>query len=559
MYETTVPRAISASRRLSSTAALASAIALALFAFFFSFNQLGGTLGGFKNDEFATLVHTNMVLSGLQPLRDFEEAGLRAVWPSLTYEVEAAAERTWGRNLFVHACLTLGVLAVCRVLLFLIARGLGGWLMAALAALLAFVSLPEPYNYPKVLVLTVAALLIVWTVRKPTLPRLALLGAWAVVSVLFRNDFGVYVGTGIVAAILALGIRPWIVPARRLAIVSVVGLVLFTPSLIWIHQYRGIGQFVREANESSGAEYETRRLKEWPVVDAADPTSRNSLVAICYYCFWAIPFAAIPVAVASGRRGTVAPPPLAIGCALIAMSLVVNHFFLRSNVGARFGDAAVPVGLVAAWTAGMSGSFSTARIRRLLLVAPAAVLAVLCVMFVSINDIPRRLRDTGLLDSPRAVASKFSQARRDLRSEPPTGWHDSPTRGHMAVSRYLFWCLKPEQFVLVGMYADDVVAYSRRRYAGGQAYFDGSFFQSERDQRRALGRLAHQVAPIAITTEYQDEFQSDFPLIAQHLYERYRRVGTVESSDEQPPIVVWADRTVTPTGVDDILGLPCFR
>ena len=113
--------------------------------------------------------------------------------------------------------------------------------------------------------------------------------------------------------------------------------------------------------------------------------------------------------------------------------------------------------------------------------------------------------------------------------------------------------------MLVAMYADDVVACSRRRYAGGQAYFDGSFFQSELDQRRALGRLAHQVAPVAITTEEQGEFQSDFPLIAQHLYERYRRVGTVDSNDEQPPIVVWADRTVTPTGVDDILGLPCFR
>ena len=100
------------------------ALLLASFAFLYRFNALGGALGGFDNDEFQMLTRVDLLLAGEQPLRDFADGELRAVWPSLSYEVPALVQRVWGRNLLVHAYLTLGALALCAGIVFVFARHL---------------------------------------------------------------------------------------------------------------------------------------------------------------------------------------------------------------------------------------------------------------------------------------------------------------------------------------------------------------------------------------------------------------------------------------------------
>ena len=63
---------------LGHTLAVVAALLIAALAFLYRFNALGGALGGFDNDEFATLTRVDLVLAGQQPLRDFADGELRA-------------------------------------------------------------------------------------------------------------------------------------------------------------------------------------------------------------------------------------------------------------------------------------------------------------------------------------------------------------------------------------------------------------------------------------------------------------------------------------------------
>ncbi len=587
---------------LGHTLAVVAAVLIAALAFLYRFNALGGALGGFDNDEFATLTRVDLVLAGQQPLRDFADGELRAVWPSLTYELPALAMRLWGRTLLVHAWLTLGALAACAAAVFLLARDLSRrWVVALLAAVVVIVSLPNAYNYPKVVVLTGAVALVRWAVRRPTPVPLGALGAWAVIAALFRHDYAVYVVAAGVAAIVALEPRPWRVPARRLAICAGVAFVLALPSAVWVQRYAGIAQYVNLSLVASGTEGGTRRLTDWPVVSAAEPFARDSLIAFNYWAFWAIPLvgalvlavrpwqpsapgeyghyvatvsagprdprdpmAAVTAALAESRRYVRGASPWAVeratGWALVAMTPVVNYFFLRSNLPARFGDAVVPVVLLGAWITGVAPGLSSQALRALASIVPPLLLALMLTAFVHANDVPQDLRIGGFADSAAIVAARLREVAAELRSLPSDRWTAKDTQGPMAVARYLAECTGPADHVLMGTYADEIPYFSRRPFAGGQGYFAFGFLRTEADQRLALERLARQSVPVAITDyDWANEFAADYPLIARHVEARYREVGEVRATDGAPYLRVFVDTGRQPLRSDPVLGFPCFR
>src|SRR2546426_11705625 len=65
--------------------ALLAAVLIACVAFAYRFNPLGGALGGFDNDHYTTLIRTEMLFHGEQPLRDFSDTGLSGAGPPLSY------------------------------------------------------------------------------------------------------------------------------------------------------------------------------------------------------------------------------------------------------------------------------------------------------------------------------------------------------------------------------------------------------------------------------------------------------------------------------------------
>ncbi len=538
------------------------ALSLAAFAFLYRFNALGGSLGGFDNDDFVTLTRVDMVLAGAQPLRDFADAKLRGAWPALGYEVPAWAQRTWGRSLLTHAYLTVGVLAVCAGAVFLIARRLSGrWVVALLAAAVVIVSGAELYNYPKVLALTFGVVAIGVALRRPTRLRLAVVAAWTVVAALFRHDYGAYVAVATVAGLIGLQPRPWQIAARRVATYVGLTVLLSVPSLIWVARYTGIRRYVQEAIATSQTDVGTRRLHDWPVVDPAAPFAEESLVAFTYYAFWILPLAALAMLAwswrAPGAEGRA--PERAFGCALVALTLTVNYLFLRSNLTSRFGDPSVAVVLTAAWLAGTAVLPGSPVARAALSLGPALLLLAVFGAFVQFNSIARELETGGILVSPETAQRRFHAVRDTLRSLPPESWAGHETRGSLKVARYLAECTAPEDFVLMGTYADEIPYYARRRFAAGQGLFAFGFSRGEADQRLALERLQRQSVPVAVMdADYEHEFGRNYPLLARHLAQHYRDLGVIPTGDE-PRFRIFVEAARDARRVDPQLGIPCFR
>lgn len=541
--------------------AVTVAAAIAVLLFLYRFNALGGSLGGFENDEFAHLMRTEMILRGQQPLRDFVDFELRGAWPSLSYQIPAWAQQIWGRNLLAEAYLAVGSLAVCTGAAFLLARHVSRqWVVALAAAAAVFVSGPKPYNYSKVLVLTLAVASMIPLAANPSMMRLAVVAVCTAIATLYRHDYGVYVGLAATATIVARQVRPWETPLRRVsAYVGLTALCLL-PSAAWVQRYEGLASYLANNLASAANETRTRNLHEWPAIDPGALLDERSLMAFVYYACWAMPIAAAMVVVFRWRAFDVrAAAHRGLGGGLVTLGVAVNIFFLRSNLDSRFGDAMVAVVLAAAWIAGSSAIFTSRAARVAVRTAPTLALLLVTLALVRVNLIGREFGTAGITVSPAAVRDRFVSVRAELTGLPPLAWSDHEAQGTLKAARYLAECTTPVDHVIVGDYAGEVPVYARRPFAGGQATVSLGFYRSEADQRRFLGRLARQSVPIVLTAaDYHEGFAIDYPLIAGHLANRYRRAGTIEV-EGRPRFLVFVEGSRVPTGTHLPLGLPCFR
>jgi hypothetical protein len=215
-----------------------------LTAFLYRFDSLGGSLGGFSNDEFGYLARARQIQAGEVPFRDFNDPG----W-FLTDYVSAGAQWLGGYNLRSQALLTIGMLSIAAVLTFLLAWRAAGSLLAALVAVALQIALdPRHYNYPK-LVLYAAAISAAWAYAdRPTHSRLAALGAIVGIGFLFRHDHLVYLGAlgALTIAFVHRGsIRDVLPAAARLCTAAALFVV---PFLLFLTLNGGIGEYFRLAS-----------------------------------------------------------------------------------------------------------------------------------------------------------------------------------------------------------------------------------------------------------------------------------------------------------------------
>jgi hypothetical protein len=554
--------------RVFGAAAVASVIALVAFAL--RFNALGGTLGGFDNDHFVHLLRTDMLLNGEQPLRDFADAELRGAWPSLGYAVSAWAQQWWGRTLLAEAYLTVGALALTAAGVFLLALHLSQrWTVALLAAACVMASHPKLYNYEKVLVLLVGAGLVRLWLLRPSWRWLALLAVWTAIAALFRHDFGVYVGIATAVALLARGPAPAVRRVGRLAGYAGLTLVLLLPSIVWVQRYAGLAAYAQQTLESIRGESERTALV-WPRLAMDAGWSGDTLAAIAYYTFWlAIAVGAAAIASLTIRRD-VKPPAAATGAALLAMAVVVSSFFLRGNLFARFGDAIVPVVLLAAWTVGVAGvQHQEVKGHRSQVkagsgawpwrVVPQALMAVIVVALFVGNEMRVELEAAGLSHSWERTQKRFEAAKGELLRLPPQVW-EGGTYGTMTASRYLADCTQPTDRVLLATYAPEIPVLARRLVAAGQGTFGLTFYESEAQQRAAVARLERQSVPVVIGAyeDFQGEFADDYRYVYQYVAAHYRDAGVIPV-DGRPRFRVLVSSSREPRGVDPQFGLPCFK
>lgn len=548
-------------RRIALAAVLAIVVAAAAFAY--RFNSLGGSLGGLDNDHFAHLMRTEMLLRGEQPLRDFADFELRGARPSLSYEVSALAQRLGGRNLLSEAYLTVGALALAHAIVFVLALDLSKrFAVALLAATLAIATGPKLYNYPKVLVLALAALALRLVVINPSVPRLALAAATTAVALLFRHDYAVYVAVGIVSALVARQPAEWRATARHVGIYGGLTTLLVVPSAIWIQVYEGLPAYIRSSFGAARTESLRTELDNWPAVHLSQALDRQMLLNMTYYAFWAVVVAGALVLAwrLLSRPLRLDPVERATGIGLLALAAIVTFFFLRANLGQRFGDAIVPVALLAAWTAGAATAIGSPGLRRTIVAVPAVLLAAMLAAVYGPAEISRELETSGLSHSWERAGLRFDNAQAELARLPPAVWTDADMQGTLAAARYVAECTSPDDYLFVAAYAPEIPVFARRRFAGGQATVSLAFYTSEEDQRRTLSRLQRQSVPIVLADYdgFEEEFSDDYPLLARHVADKYVEAGVIIVED-RPRFRVFVDRTWQATRTDPILGLPCFR
>ncbi len=538
------------------------ALAVGLLAFFYRFNTLGGALGGFDNDHFTALMRTLMLAHGERPLRDFSDAGLSGAWPALTYLLPLWAQSLAGPNLLSEAYLTAGLLAAAYALVFVLALALSrNWPTALLAAATAVATGPKLYNYSKVLALACGALAIRSVALNPTAGRLAAAAAVTAVAALFRHDYAVYIGVGMVAALLARDPRQVRVTLLRLLQYGGCTAVLLLPTAAFVHLYRGIPEYLQAGLEASQIESRRTHL-QWPVLELALPLTNTTLLALSYYLFWVlVAIGAAVAAVRLGAKGAFTPLERATGSGLLALAAIVNLFFLRGNLGQRFGDAIVPTVLVAAWSVGAAAAMRPSRARRGLMAAAPVLLGVMLIAIYRTGEVDRELETAAIFDSREHAQQRFDAVRRELRALPPADWAQADTGGTLAAARYVAACTAADDYLLVGAYAPEIPVFARRRFAAGQPIVSLSFYTSDADQRRAIDRLRHQSVPIILTTDqgYDEEFRSDYPLLAQYVELHYRLAGTIATDADHQQFRVYVDQGRTAVRNDPALGLPCFR
>ena len=549
--------------RRRAVIAAAAAAAVGACAFLYRFNTLGGSLGGFDNDHFVRLARADMLLQGQQPLRDFVDAELRGAWPALTYASSAWAQQAFGRTLLSEAYLMAILMTIAYVIVFLVALDLSKrWSFATLATAVAIATTPKLHNYPKVLMLAAG----VWTLRaavmKPSVPRLGAAALVTAAATLFRHDYGVYVAVGIIVALVARDIERWPVAARTVGIYTALTAACLVPSAIWVQTYGGIPGYLRNALVTVAAE-RTRTPLDLPPFDLSSLLASEGMELVSYYAFWAVPLVAgaALVALLRGSKGHgLSTHERATAIGLLAMAVVVNRFFLRANLAARFGDAVVPVVLLAAWVVGAAAASRSAAFRIPMTIAPVALLVPMFGAAYVYSEVGHELDTSGLSDSWAKTVRRFHAVNEDLGRLPPAVWSDEDATGMLVAARYIAECTSPSDHLLALGPIHEIPVYARRLFAAGQAPFKLSLYLSEADQRRAVARIERQSVPIVLAdaADFEDGFASDYPLVARYVAEHYVEASPILVEGE-PRLRVFVETRRKPVRMDPHLGLPCFR
>jgi hypothetical protein len=534
-----------------------SIVAILLFGwvFLYRFNTLGGAYGGFDNDHFLYLAVAKQVEAGEQPLRDFQDA-MHGGWPSLTYEFSAAAQRYLGDSLRSEALLTVTGVALGAAIGFVAGTAVAPWPWALVTSMLAAFLAPKLYGYPKVLVTAVAAWLIVGTRGLPTWRRTIVMAIWTAAAFLFRHDYAVYCAAGFGTILLLSGSVIWRDRLARIGGYVVVTAILLAPALWWIHQYRGIGEYVRNALEMSRAEYLRTRIG-WPALSYDNVQSaigllstENNAAVWIYYLFLAVPVLAVVIAARQLVRNGQRDRMIAI-VALSVMTVALWYSFLRGNLGARFGEMGPPVAVLGAWL--LSMTLAPASWPRLLVkgVSALAVMYLTVACIWRVGSVTGELRSSRLLE-PQDVIARMKQNSVDLAAM-PRSLRESEAAGRMQASDYLHRCTKPTDRVIAFGYYADVPVFSERLFAGGRASFVVAYYRDPLYTREIIGRLQSQSVPIVLAGPDLDH--EEYRPVADYIRAHYDNHGQVTSS--QGPLRVWTRRglTATPSGPN---GLPCF-
>ena len=559
--------------RIDLGARVLLAVLLIVVTAVYRFNTLGGTFGGFDNDHFVPFAYAKQVEAGAQPLRDFAGLGLQGAWPSLTYEASALAQRRLGDSLRSEALLSIGGVAAAVAVTFVTASLVAnaGW--ALLATLLSVIVAPTLYNYPKVLMFALGCLAIVLYARRPGVPAAAGGGVLTAVAFLFRHDYAVYIGLGL----LAVGATARHTDARRhAAVFAGLTALLLLPSLVYLQYYAGLVDYLRDGLELSRREADRTNLAIWPPFNFQPVPGRGLTlrrffefepngVAWLYYLARLLPVASLVVLVPSRGDGDRQGEQRGVRAAMLAIAFMFacsTPFLIRGNVAPRLGDVGPMMAVLAAGVAYAASRRAPAGWR-------AWQVPALVALFATILGTALAARTVGALETQLRVAG-LSQSWPETRRRANDVWEQlgALPAGVLAgeggpeslrLARYLRRCTGPDDRVAVLAYRPEILPFAGRLFAAGRLSIIPGYVLGPRQQQALVAQWQREQVPIALVEyeEFTDPASTAAPLVRDYLREHYRRAATVGGGER--PLVVYVRRDRAVVATDAATALPCLR
>jgi hypothetical protein len=529
-------------RTLAFAAALAALFALTAL---FRFTALSD---GFTNDQFFHLANAQQMLFGEWPTRDFLDPGM-----PLMYVTSALAQRWLGNTLFAEAVLVAVAFGLAAVLTAAAVRELtGSRALGLLAATLEVAIVPRAYGYPKILVYAAGFLLLQRYVTRPTNMRLLALAVVVVAAFLYRHDHGIYLGAGgVLAAWLAVNADGRRGGPRRAVTFAGITALLAAPYLVYVQIYDGIWPYLQKGLEFRQREF-MRAEYVWPTVSGDQP-----LHAVLFYAYWAFPILAVAMLLRLRRDehgGTAAARVLP----LIVVALLLNITFARPPMNARLPDAVVPFVMLGAWL-----TLCAWRAERRWVWRPAIVLVggLVAVSVVAVDRTIDHLERSALL-APFSEWPEYVRKTREVL-EAPHAEIVLPSRAATELVPfydYVARCTTSDHRLLVVGLIPEVVFFTHRPFAGGQAILPAGYFEAEKYQRAVVNKLSNEnVLFVVIPGErYIDDFDSSHPLVAGHVRKRYVPLATFGDEDGTK-VEVLIDRTASAASRDAVTGWPCLK
>ena len=538
--------------------------------FLYRFNALLGSLGGFDGDHFIYFLGSTHVLRGERPLRDFVDAGLQGAWPALTYELPALAMRLGGESLRSEALLCVGAVALSATLLFRAAASLAGPWASLIVTALSVAASTRLYGYHKVLVSSVAVTLLLRYARTPSRGHLALLAAWSAVAFLFRHDYLVYVALAVLCLVMALPGRSIASRVQRaLAYGALTGVLLAGP-VYSIHHFAGLGFYLRSNIESTRHEAERTDL-DWPAFESApNPGAffENEVNAVSWLYYLCLLLPVVGVCAAFLTRPQLAGLDVggsrAVLVTLALYAALLNHFLLRGNLAARFGDLGAPIAVLSAWLVGLAPTPVVSRVAWRSVLAALAVSV--CLAMNTAGSVWQELATSRLRVGVADVGARFLQVARELGQMPPARAATAAERDRSRVTApnvvdYLRACTGPNDRVLTLADAAEVAAFAARPFAGGHPTFRAGFYMLPEDQALTIARLDLQSVPIVLTrdeADYHQHIEPAFKAVVAWVDARYDFGGEVPALTG-PPMRVLVRRDMAGSERLGDTGLPCPR
>jgi hypothetical protein len=419
------------------------------------------------------------------------------------------------------------------------------------------------YNFPKVLLLAAAALLLTQYSRVQSRAAVVGFGVLTVVAFLFRHDYAAYVGVGALAVIaLAAG-------SLKRAFVHLLGyggvtLLLLVPSIVFVQRHGGLAAYIADSRLAVRQELNrTARLEHGFVFrdEAGTPLSvggflnvEQNAVEWLYYVHIGLPILVLLALWAAPAPRNRTRAGLA-ACAV--MALVVAPAFLRGNTGARFGDMVPVTGVLLAGLCALAlqpGGHAGLRIAKEVAVLVLVLATVQSVW--TIGEVSRQLEVSGWTVSLGGVGRQAARRWTELEALPSAYWNDEPSGHSVATIRYLHACTRPSDRILVISYQPELLPLADRRFAGGRASLIPGLLTDEEHQQKLVKRWQRERVPIVLV-EPAPEHIYEIPIVYKHLITWYAHRGQLEV-DGHKILDVFVDANRQPARTDARTGLPCY-